>query len=1217
MDTSIESLDVLDNTELNKQDRGNQDLPLNAEIDTRLEPIDMGIDISSPSDESMSSSFIKDLGNLELPEINFDEMAKEILEPAPQGLDSIIGYHTFGVNDLSKILIEKGRFQSPKFKIGNYIFNLTMVCQKGDQLLSMYLEGHPIDETEGQIWSFPAHFTFMAWDPENISREKHSSTRFRFNQRVTDWGFVQFLDRKHRDDSQFFRNNRVNFTAFVRIIDDFTNVLYSDFRDYDSKKYTGYVGIENQGATCYLNSLLQSYFFTKSFRKKVYQIPTEDEIKFDFDSYEEYKRQPKTVSLALQRIFYKLQTSDVAINSLELTHSFGWTTADAFTQHDVQELNRILMDKLETKMKGTNIEDCLNDIFVGKMKSFIRCINVDYESSRTEDFWDIQLNVKGLKNIKESFDNYVELEILNGDNQYDASGYGLQDAEKGVIFEQFPDVLHIQLKRYEYDFETDNMAKINDRYEFTEAIDLKPYISKTSEVYDEDWEYELHGVLIHQGDVSVGHYYAMIRVTEDNKWYKFDDDRVSRVTPQTVFEEGFGCGSPIRLDRNLSREEQMNYIIKHQTSAYMLVYIRKSKVASVLAEVQESDIPSHIPKQINFEKEQDEKIMKERKEMHLYINFKVYTDETFNNYQGFDIGPNEQDYRHFNEELFDPKSFPISFRLLKTDPWESIYETILKHMGKKENIEKYRLWSMTVRTNRTIRPEILIENHFENLENASIGDVCTALENGTSKRRYNGPDKPIIMSLYLEDASMDLKHLAIKSPLVTNAVSIDERIEKLIKLTDQSDDAKLEPINDNSNFLAFIKYFSYEEQTIKGLTHVILPLTSTPEVLKQILQHVLNLSNEDVVNFYEELDFTKRLELKPDMSFYKSEIGTGDIICVDIQRQDEIQKHMQLKYKNALEQYMYIETRINFHFLPLESVDEDDEDFVFVDKEKKPKAVNRWLSSASSYMDIATAIGEKIDVAPEYIKLSIISNGKKNDIKVDYNFHALLGNVPKSQSVKLYYEILKIPVIEFEGMEMVHVFWVGNGICKEERHDFFLPRNSTLENVIDKLSSKVNIHPDSKDDIFCWVSDHFHKVRSVLDLDDTVNGNMYLIMGIFPQFKEVSNNSTKDVVLVPGFQCHTFVENLHGLPFVFDVVKGENFVDSMSRLRKLLGLSENEFKYAKIAISYGQNTEYLDIGGNSTFELFSLYKRSNFALVVDHPDRKSRHGSYQSSIKIM
>lgn len=36
-----------------------------------------------------------------------------------------------------------------------------------------------------------------------------------------------------------------------------------------------------------------------------------------------------------------------------------------------------------------------------------------------------------------------------------------QDARKGVLFEDFPPVLQLQLKRFEYDFQRDIMVKVS------------------------------------------------------------------------------------------------------------------------------------------------------------------------------------------------------------------------------------------------------------------------------------------------------------------------------------------------------------------------------------------------------------------------------------------------------------------------------------------------------------------------------------------------------------------------------------------------------------------------------------------------------------------------------------------------------------------------------------------------------------------------------------
>ena len=96
----------------------------------------------------------------------------------------------------------------------------------------------------------------------------------------------------------------------------------------------------------------------------------------------------------------------------------------------------------------------------GWRTSTVGFIAVTIERNLKEIWVDISLNVKGMRNLQESFRDYVQVEMLEGDNKYQAEGYGLQDAKKGITFLSFPPVLHIQLKRFEYDMLRDAMVKV-------------------------------------------------------------------------------------------------------------------------------------------------------------------------------------------------------------------------------------------------------------------------------------------------------------------------------------------------------------------------------------------------------------------------------------------------------------------------------------------------------------------------------------------------------------------------------------------------------------------------------------------------------------------------------------------------------------------------------------------------------------------------------------
>ena len=90
-------------------------------------------------------------------------------------------------------------------------------------------------------------------------------------------------------------------------------------------------------------------------------------------------------------MFFNLEKGAGAVSTKRLTDSFGWNSLEAFTQHDIQELSRVLCDKLESKMAGTCVDGTIAKLFCGTLQSYVRCTEVKYESKRNEEFYDIQV----------------------------------------------------------------------------------------------------------------------------------------------------------------------------------------------------------------------------------------------------------------------------------------------------------------------------------------------------------------------------------------------------------------------------------------------------------------------------------------------------------------------------------------------------------------------------------------------------------------------------------------------------------------------------------------------------------------------------------------------------------------------------------------------------------------------------------------------------------
>lgn len=52
--------------------------------------------------------------------------------------------------------------------------------------------------------------------------------------------------------------------------------------------------------------------------------------------------------------------------------------------------------------------------------------------------------------------------------------------------------------------------------------------------------FNLHAILIHEGDAELGHYYAFIFDRKEKQWYRFNDYKVTKENEGKVFDESFG-----------------------------------------------------------------------------------------------------------------------------------------------------------------------------------------------------------------------------------------------------------------------------------------------------------------------------------------------------------------------------------------------------------------------------------------------------------------------------------------------------------------------------------------------------------------------------------------------------------------------------------------------------------------------------------------------------
>ncbi|EEY60355.1 ubiquitin-specific protease, putative [Phytophthora infestans T30-4] len=326
-------------------------------------------------------------------------------------------------------------------------------------------------------------------------------------------------------------------------------------------------GFANLGNTCYLNSVLQCLTYTPCFA----QFLLDKEVFASFNSGalpstgNKFNKKfgkngfsgnsgnaggngfcsVRAMSRLLQSVHGNnavrvLQPKELVMNVRHISKSFR-----IGRQEDSHEFFRLLLDSMQRScLRKAHIKSESHSaasttfvyrMFGGKLKNHLKCAKCGFVSERFDDFLDLSLEISnGVHSVKGALRHFTAIEKLDERNAWKCSSCGKPSrAEKGLSIAECPNVLMIQLKRFDLMF-----GKIKRHIEFPRSLDIASGMSKNCEDRRRGrTKYELHAVLVHAGfSTDCGHYYAFVKGSS-GQWYEMNDDSVRWVSLDTVLQQ--------------------------------------------------------------------------------------------------------------------------------------------------------------------------------------------------------------------------------------------------------------------------------------------------------------------------------------------------------------------------------------------------------------------------------------------------------------------------------------------------------------------------------------------------------------------------------------------------------------------------------------------------------------------------------------------------------